>query len=68
MSDPADWQIRLIAEKAEVEVRLRKLTEFVDSDAFRDIDSEGRALLLEQRKHMNGYLDVLRLRVARFES
>ena len=65
--DPAGWQIRLVAEKAEVEVRLRKLRDFIESDDFYRIDPEGRALLIEQQRHMNNYLEVLGLRVARFQ-
>jgi hypothetical protein len=44
--------------------RLRKLNSFLNSDQFEQLDPADRALLKAQRCMMDGYLEVLRTRVA----
>lgn len=70
MTDPTKpilpWQARVIGEAKDLHEKLDALTVFVGSPAFKGVDPEEQALLMEQAAHMRRYLTVLKARVARW--
>jgi len=56
---PGTFLTRLLAERAEIEERLNKLTLFMGTDAFRELPAAQRDMLDEQHLAMCSYLDVL---------
>lgn len=58
------WRTRLVDEAAELEGKLTKLLDFLESAAAKDIDPEHLALLRDQNRHMADYLEVLQKRIA----
>lgn len=61
-----NWQKRVVEEKQQLQTKLTKLGQFLDSGAFKDLLPEDQRLLLEQEKFMWGYLTTLGKRIARF--
>lgn len=63
-------QQRVVDEKADLDIKLTKLNEFIDSrdpgSVFDNLSAEDRALLVEQEGIMAAYSDVLKRRIARF--
>lgn len=60
------WLDRLRIERDELSERLQMLGEFIDgAEAFKALDGDYAALLIDQRKHMAAYLDVLDRRMAK---
>jgi hypothetical protein len=57
---------RVVDEEDALSVKLNKLTEFIQGEAFSNLPFEDRALLQEQLHWMREYVDVLRRRIARF--
>lgn len=55
---------RLIAEKAELEVKLDGLTSFLSSGTMATLDVQNQVLLRLQAVHMRSYLQVLDKRVS----
>lgn len=62
-----DWQQRVVDESEELEEKLGKLGEFLESDSFYDLDNKNQELLVKQRDFMYSYHAVLRERIALFE-
>lgn len=62
----APHQQRLIAERAEVAERVRKLSVFSSTPDYRALAAEDRALLAQQFLHMTQYLDAVTRRIAAF--
>lgn len=61
------WQVRVIAEKRELDERLEKLTAFIQSPAFGNVTEPEATLLRVQRIHMGGYSKALEGRIASWQ-
>lgn len=53
------WKDRLMNERDELEVRVDKLRNFVNSKTFNHVSDKQKHLLREQLHHMQCYLDIL---------
>lgn len=53
------WKDRLIVERDELEVKVNKLRNFVNSKTFDHVSEKQKVLLMEQLHHMQCYLDIL---------
>lgn len=53
------WKDRLANERDELEVRVDKLRNFVNSKTFNHVSDKQKYLLREQLHHMQCYLDIL---------
>jgi len=60
------WQERLIEEQKELEGKILRLSRFIMSKDFKNLDDEQRELLFIQRHVMQQYSRVLADRVALF--
>lgn len=60
------YQLRVIAEAAQLSERLLALAQFMGGEGFSKLSAAERSLLVEQSQHMNGYLRVLQLRIDRW--
>lgn len=58
-----DFQLRVIAEKAELDIKISKLSEFILSPAFDNLGEIAQDLLQDQIEHMRNYSLVLGLRI-----
>ena len=56
----ADWQQRVVDEKAALDEKIGKLAAFMDGEAYKVLHWMKRNLLVEQLSHMRAYADVLR--------
>lgn len=62
-----DWQQRVLQEKAQLDAKLRKLTEFLNARLGKKILSERQeSLLRRQRDAMREYSDILDERIKEF--
>ena len=61
-----DWQERLVAEHADITIRLVKLKAFISGELFNKLDHNDRSLLWDQLDHMKAYRKVLNKRIRRF--
>lgn len=59
-------QQRVIAEKAELDVRIEKLAAFRLTEAYKALAAADRELLKQQYRAMQRYSNVLGERIARF--
>ena len=59
----ADFKMRLIDERNELDIKIKKLYEFLYTQVFYDLDSEQKTLLREQYKVMRQYLNILNCRL-----
>ena len=60
--------LRVVAEKDDLHEKLIKLDRFIgENEAFGAMDEINRKHLEEQREHMANYLEVLYLRIERFQ-
>lgn len=59
----ADFKMRLIDERNELDIKIKKLHEFLYTQVFYDLDSEQKTLLREQYKVMRQYLNILNCRL-----
>lgn len=59
-------QQRVLAEAAELDERLQKLSAFIDGEAFKHIDADEQARLTAQAGAMASYLAVLQERIGAF--
>lgn len=64
---PAPYQERVFAEKRELDEKLSKLSPFIGSDGFNNLDMEERSLLYQQEQLMRRYSHVLSLRITLFK-
>ena len=53
------WKDRLMNERDELEVKVNKLRDFVNSKTFDHVSDKQKYLLCEQLHHMQCYLDIL---------
>lgn len=65
----APHQQRVVAEKAELDAKLEKLSAFISSDGFSTIvaDEEERGRLVCQEEVMKDYSEILGERIAAFK-
>lgn len=63
----ADWQVRVVEEKAVLDEKLAKLVEFLETPTFNVLEFEDRCLLEIQYSAMNQYSHVLGRRINRFK-
>lgn len=56
-------QVRVEEETSQLQLRLRNLRDFMQSQTFSWLEPHERALLTEQEKHMAAYLTVLYARL-----
>ena len=61
-----DWQLRVIDEREQLELRMDKLSVFAETDAFGALPPVEQLDLMLQLEHMVGYAKALRRRIARF--
>jgi hypothetical protein len=61
------FQERVIQEQKELEEKLDKLTDFLQTDTFLNLEEKDRELLLAQHTHMVAYNTTLALRIKRFK-
>lgn len=61
-----DWQKRVINEKEELDEKLSKLSEFLDSDEFYEMEGPEVRLLWNQVELMEKYSDILAARIYYF--
>lgn len=62
-----EYQERVVAEKAELDAKMMKLTDFIDSVRFNALPMADRCLLREQKLAMKRYSDILGERIAGFK-
>ena len=63
-----EWQLRVVDEKKELDVKIQKLYEFLPSDNFKSLNAVNRHLLVEQCKKMQEYSHILGERIDLFGS
>lgn len=61
-----DWQQRVYDEKGELNVKLTKLTEFMHSDAYSELNATDQGLLMVQHVAMRNYAESLGRRLETF--
>ncbi len=61
-----DYQERVIDEQEELSNRVERLSDFIGSTGYRDLEKQDRGLLGVQLIAMNEYNAVLLQRIARF--
>ena len=61
-----EWQLRVIREKSELDVKIVKLDRFLDSDHVGQLLVSDVDLLGEQLGAMKGYSEILGTRIERF--
>ena len=67
-ADMKPHQIRMLGEKAELDVKRSKLAAFLYSDMFASLDAAERERLEKQLRLMTGYSDVLAERINAFSA
>jgi hypothetical protein len=60
------YQERVVAEKNDLDEKIRKLTAFVGGTLFASLSDQERSRLSIQLQHMNGYSEILGQRIAAF--
>lgn len=63
---PAPFQARVLDESEELKVKIHKLSDFVDTPAFRELPEAEQGLLGLQLCYMHLYDDALERRIAAF--
>lgn len=56
-------QQRVVDEKTELDVKLKKLSDFLETDKFKSLDEKERYLLKRQHEYMSNYSDILEERI-----
>ena len=62
------FQQRVVEESSELAEKLRSLKRFCHTDVFKALTNYEQGLLEQQAHLMQGYLDVLRLRITAFHT
>lgn len=65
-TDMKPHQERVVAEKAELDAKLEKLTAFIGGETYRTLDEAERERLNRQKWAMKLYTDILGERIAAF--
>ena len=60
------YQKRVIEEKSYLDDKLDRLTKFIESDAFDELDADDRRLLVKQEDAMTIYSEILEERIDKF--
>jgi len=60
-------QERVVEEKKELDAKLRKLDEFMETAFFEELDDTEKYLLRKQAQYMQSYSDTLRDRIELFK-
>lgn len=60
-------QQRVVEESEELDAKLEKLINFINSGTFSSLDREDQSLLIAQKFYMIDYSHVLHKRIARFQ-
>lgn len=60
-------QERVVEEKKQLDEKLDKLTEFLKTDTFKNLNEYERERLERQHEYMTGYSDVLAERIVHFK-
>lgn len=68
LSHLSGWQQRLVAEKAQLDDKIKKLSLFILADSLKTLPLEDQRLLLEQDELMQRLSKVLMERIARFSA
>lgn len=61
-----DYKLRVIEERIELEIKLRALKSFMNSEQFNNIDPESKKLMQLQRVAMQDYSSTLYERIRQF--
>lgn len=64
--EPQTFKDRVVAEKMELDDKIRKLTAFVGGEIFASLPDAERSRMSIQLQHMNGYSEILSQRIAAF--
>ena len=67
MNSIEQYAERLIKERDELNVKVDKLISFLDSDKIHKMSSGDVELLRSQLELMSGYLQILNIRIGRYE-
>lgn len=67
MNSLEQYAERLIKERDELNVKVDKLISFLDSDKIHKMSSRDVELLRSQLELMSGYLQILNIRIGRYE-
>lgn len=59
-------QERVVVEKKELDEKLEKLKTFFDNPIYKSLNESERELLYKQSRFMQGYSDILGVRIANF--
>lgn len=62
-----EYQLRVIEEKKELDIKRENLKKFVKTDIFNNLDLISKQLMLNQKELMLGYSVVLHERITHFE-
>lgn len=62
------YKDRVVEEEKELSEKIEKLSAFFETRTFNGLSLEARTLLSEQRRHMKNYRQVLKARIALFNS
>lgn len=62
----ADWQLRVINEKVELDKKIYNLNVFLEGDWFESLDECDQDLLIKQANIMDDYSHILDLRIQKF--
>ena len=61
-----DWQKRVVVEQEELGKKLLSLKNYINLEEFKSLSSREQFLLIEQRRAMNMYNEVLKQRISEF--
>lgn len=61
------YQLRVVEEKDELELKIMKLKSFIDSELFSELGTEDGILLINQLYVMEQYLLILAERILNFD-
>lgn len=61
-----DWQVRVVNEQEELEHKINKLKDYLETDSFNALPEEDKNLLRQQRAAMQTYSCILGWRIQRF--
>ena len=68
MSNFQPYQQRVVEEKNALKEKLDKLTVFLGSESFKNLHETDQTLLIMQKRYMTAYLDILNVRIERFNT
>lgn len=63
-----DFQLRVVKEKEELEVKIKALADFKNGEQYKKLPQAERIDLTKQLRLMRGYAQVLISRISRFDT